>query len=409
METITLTLTAMANGGAAFGRDAADRVIFVPFAIPGERVEVTVIDDKKHFAQARLVRVLAEAADRVAPRCPHFGDCGGCQFQHIDYPAQLRFKEAVIKDQMARIGGLQQVPLRHMIANPAPWQDAIEVNFDATADGQPGFWFPTTNQVTPIETCYLIRPELVDFYRQVDLQLPDLRHLRLRLGDGGACMAALETTGVEPPDLETDMPVSVTLLLPDGTAANLIGDNYLVQSVKGRDFRVSAGCYFPPSPAVTGQLIDTVLGCASLSGREQILELYSGVGTLTAFLAPQAAEIIAVERNEDAAADAAVNLDEFDNVSLYVGLVEEILPLLEIKPDLVIADPPSAGLGPAAVDGIVATAAPRLIYISSDVATLARDGRSLTQAGYRLVELQPIDMFPQTYRCQIVSLWQAAG
>jgi 23S rRNA (uracil1939-C5)-methyltransferase len=205
------------------------------------------------------------------------------------------------------------------------------------------------------------------------------------------------------------MAVSVALLLPDGTAANLIGDNALVQSVKGRDFRVSAGCYFPSSPAVSGHLVDTVLDYASLTGRERVLELYSGVGTLTAFLAPQAAELVAVERNEDAAADAAVNLDEFDNIALYVGAVEEVVPLLAMTPDVIIADPPPAGLGPSAVNSIVATGAGRLVYISSDVATLARDSRSLTEAGYRLVELQPIDMFPQTYRAQIVALWQRPG
>lgn len=409
METITLTLTNMANGGAALGRDSSDRVIFVPFTIPGEQVEVAIIEDKKRYAQGQLVKLLAEAAERVVPRCPHFGACGSCHFQHIDYPAQLRFKETVIRDQMARIGGLQQVPVKSMIANPAPWLDAVEVHFDATLDGRPGFWFPAANQVMTIETCYLIRPELIELYRQVDLELPDLRHLSLRLGDDGSFLAALETDGVEPPELETDMPVSITLLLPDGTAANLIGDNYLVQAAKGRDFRVSAGCYFPPSPAATGPLIDTVVAYANLSGREQVLELYSGVGTLTAFLSPQASELIAIEQNEDAAADAAVNLQEFDNIALYVGLVEEVLPMLAVDADIVIADPPSVGLGPAAVDAIVATAARRLIYLSRDVATLARDSRLLTSKGYRLVELQPIDMFPQTYHSQIVSFWQLAS
>jgi 23S rRNA (uracil1939-C5)-methyltransferase len=198
-------------------------------------------------------------------------------------------------------------------------------------------------------------------------------------------------------------------MLPDGRSVNLIGDNYLVQTVKGRYFRVTAGCFFWPSPPATDLLVDSVLQYAELSGAETVLELFAGVGTLTAFLAPEAAEVTGVEVNPDAVADAAINLDEFDNVTLFEGPAEEILPLLELDPDVVVIDPPPSGLPLPVLDKIVDLRPERIVYVSSDVATLARDGRRLATAGYELVEVQPLDMYPQTSRIQTVSSWERGG
>jgi 23S rRNA (uracil1939-C5)-methyltransferase len=151
---------------------------------------------------------------------------------------------------------------------------------------------------------------------------------------------------------------------------------------------------------------DTVLRYAALDGGELVLDAYCGVGMLTAFLAEAAAEIVGVEVAPDAVADAAVNLEATDNVSLYLGTVEEVLPSLAVRPNAAVVDPPADGLSKEAVEAVVALAPRRLIYVSSDVATLARDGRQLHQAGYRPLEVQPIDMLPQTYHVHTVSLWQ---
>ncbi|MGW8318026.1 MAG: class I SAM-dependent RNA methyltransferase [Candidatus Promineifilaceae bacterium] len=408
-QIFSLTLTDMANGGLALGRDANERVIFVPQAIPGERVLVSLVEDKKRYGRARLVEVLETSPERVTPQCPHFGPCGGCQFQHIAYPAQLRYKEAVVRDQLERIGGLSQAEVRPVIANPQPWAYGIEVNFQITDDGRIGFWSPEQGDIMPIETCLIIRPALLELFQDIDLQLFELRQLTLRVGDGDSLLAALEVEGLEAPSLETDFPISVAILLLDNTAANLIGDNYLVQTIKGRDFRVSAGSFFYPSPPATESLVDVVCDYARLSGQETVLELYTGVGTLTAFMAPVAAELIGIELNPDTVADAAVNLEAQENVSLYEGPVEEILPLLNIDAEVWVVDPPPEGLLPSVIDQVAHHRPARLVYVSSDVATLARDGRRLAQAGYRLVEVQPIDMAPQTYHVLTVSQWQADG
>jgi 23S rRNA (uracil1939-C5)-methyltransferase len=211
--------------------------------------------------------------------------------------------------------------------------------------------------------------------------------------------------GAEPPLLEVDFPVSVAIVLPDRNAASLIGDPYLVQEVKGRSFRVSPGCFFQPSPAAAEILIETLLSYASLKDEHTVLEAYSGVGMLTAFLATEAREVTAIEVNGDAVADFIGNLDYLDNVSLYQGLVEETLPMLDIKPDVMVVNPGASGLAAPVVGNIKDKKPRRLIYISSEVATLARDGKALNRAGFRLIEVQPLDMHPQTYLVDTVSLW----
>jgi 23S rRNA (uracil1939-C5)-methyltransferase len=244
--------------------------------------------------------------------------------------------------------------------------------------------------------------------QDIDLDLPDLRQLTLRVGVDGALLAALEVEGIEPPELETDFPISVALVLPDDTAASLVGENYLVQSVKERDFRVSPGVFFQPSLAGAELIVAVVLSYASLTGRETVVEGYSGVGMLTAFLAGVAAEVLGIEANPDAVADAAINLDDTQNVTLYQGSVEQILPALNVRPAVTVVNPPSGGLSAAAIRAIVDKSPRRLIYISSEVATLARDGKQLGRSGYKLEEIQPIDVTPQAYQIDTVSLWQRA-
>jgi len=272
-------------------------------------------------------------------------------------------------------------------------------------NGGLGFWSPAEKRVIPIETCPISHPALVELLQDIDLDLPGLRKLTLRVGDDEALLAAVEVDGVEPPALEADFPLSVVIVLPDDTAVNLFGDNFTIHSIKGRDFRVSAGCYLPPGAAGMELVVETVQRYARLSGQERVLELYSGVGILTAFLAAEAAEVVAVEVNPDAVADTAVNV-EADNVSLYEGAVEDVLPELDIKPDVLVLHPPKEGLSREAAKLVAGYQPSRIVYASLDIATFARDGRAFERNGYRLVEIQPIDMRPQTFHVDMVGVWE---
>jgi 23S rRNA (uracil1939-C5)-methyltransferase len=398
----------MGNGGVAFGRDDDNRMVFVPFGIPSEQVVVELTEEKKRFARGRIVELLKASPKRSEPPCPHFGTCSGCHFQHILYPEQLKFKQHVVREQLDRLGGISQAPVRPTIAHPSPWSYAAEIEFSPTKENKPGFWSSVINQVISIDTCLIIHERLLALIRDFDLILPGLWKLRLRIGKGDTLMAIIEIAGIDPPILEADFPISVAMLLPDGTAANLIGDNYLLQTINGRDFRISAGCHFHVSPPMSGKIVDTIINFLDLDGTENLLEFYSGAGILTSFLAPHVATITAVEINPDATRDAAYNLDNVDNISLYEGSVEEITPLLDIEPDVIIVDPPSAGLPPTIIDEIARRQPAKMIYSSSDVATFARDARRLIRAGFLLVEVQPIDVYPQNFQVQTVSYWNSA-
>ncbi|MBK8905112.1 MAG: class I SAM-dependent RNA methyltransferase [Anaerolineaceae bacterium] len=405
MEMITLDVTEMAHGGSAIGRARRGRTVFVPLTIPGEKVRAQIVSEKNKYAQAELIQVLQPSPERVAPRCQHFGVCGGCHFQHMAYAAQLAAKESVVRDQLARLGGFKSANVQPVVPNSEPYAYQVEMVLSPAGNGRLGYWSPIKREVIAIEECPISRPELVALLHDVELDLPGLRKLSLRIGDDEALLAAIEVDDVEPPELEADFPISVAIVLPDKTAASLVGDFYSVQQVNGRDFRVSPGVDMATSPTAMQAVVQTVLRYAALTGQETVIELFSGVGTLTAFLAERAKEVIAVERNSDAVEDLAVNLDDRENVALYEEDVEVVLPTLPTGVEVMVVHPWANGLSRQAISAIGRAAPHRLIYVSSDVATLARDGRSLHQSGYQLVEVQPIDMRPQTFHIETVSLW----
>ena len=406
MKDLTLKMADFAYGGSVIGREKRGRPVFVQGTIPGETVRAAVFQDKGRYARANLVDVIHASSKRVQPRCPHFGVCSGCHYQHMTYQTQLLAKQDVVRDQLNRIGKLKKPKVLPTLPNPAPWSYAIEVSLSPTEDGRLGFWSSKLQQVIPIETCSILQPNLLELFQDIDLELEGLRKLTLRIDSGGNMLAALEVDGVEPPQLEVDFPVSVAIVLPDRNAASLIGDPYLVQEVKGLRFRVSPGCFFQPSLIAAELLLDVVLAYAGLNGKERVVEAYSGVGMLTAFLAAEARDVVAIEVNDDAVADLVANLDHLDNVRLYHGLVEETLPALDARPDLLVVNPGTRGLSAPVVGNIKKMGPRRLIYVSSELASLARDAKTLSRAGFRLVEAQPIDIHPQTYRIDTVSVWK---
>ena len=424
MKTIKVKIESMANGGAGMGVDGDKRPFFIPYTIPGETVTATVTMEKKGFSRARLDEILAFSPDRVEPRCTHFGVCGGCHFQHINYEAQLKYKREVVHEQLARIGGVEtdaSTPLstsvRPTVPHPSPWAYRIDVELSpiksdsgvssAESTSKLGFWSPSERRVIPIEHCPLIDPRLQQLWDDVDLSLPDLRKLTLRVGTDGDLLAAFEVDDVEPPDIQVDFPLSVAIVMPDKTAASLIGDHYLLQTVNDRPFRVSPGCFFHPSPVMAGKMVEAVMAYADLGDGGNVLELYSGVGMLTAFLAEKASAIATVESNPDAADDMAANLAAFDNITLYNGVVTEVLDMLDLgsPPDVVVVNPPRGGMGKTAVKLTAATHPQRIIYVSSDIATLARDAKLFDRFGFRMAEIRPFDMTPHHYQVDTVALF----
>ncbi|MCX7682353.1 MAG: 23S rRNA (uracil(1939)-C(5))-methyltransferase RlmD [Anaerolineae bacterium] len=406
-ETFTLQLTAIAHGGAALGRYEG-QVIFVPYGLPGETVRVTCErDSRERYAFAQLVEVLTPAQDRTVPLCPYFGQngCGGCQWQHIAYPAQLRYKASILADQLMRIGKITVPPVKPVLPAPSDWAYRNHARFHPAAEGL-GFQAAGGSGVVAIEECLVLHPLLSELYAALDLECEGLLALSLRAGCAtGDRMLVFEMEDDLPPALEIDVPVSCVLLLSDGRYVNLIGYNHITEIVAGHRYRISAPSFFQVNTAQAERLVQLVLEYAGLRGDETVLDAYCGVGLFTTHLAERAALVVGIELASAAVADLLENTAAQENVEVIEGPVEAVLPELDVPVDIAVVDPPRAGMERAALDALIERRPARIVYVSCDPATLARDARRLGEAGYRLVEVQPVDMFPQTYHIESVALF----
>jgi len=397
----------MAHGGAALGRYEG-RVLFVPYAIPGETVRVEIVEAHERWARARLLEVVEPSLDRIAdPQCPHFGPsrCGGCHWQHIAYPAQLAYKKEVVLDQLARIGKIAGPPVHEVIPSPSPWGYRNQVQLRPAGDGALGFVRAGNDGIQPIRTCPIMHPLLAELFDQLDLDFPDLARLTLRAGVAtGDAMAILETREDEPPEIAVDLPLSVNFMLSDGTPVTLVGNAWIAEEVAGRLWRVSAPSFFQVNREMAEQLVQVVRDYAAPRETETLLDLYAGVGLFGLTLAPLAGRAFLVEENPHAVADALENAAGQENVTLLEGPVEEALAEWEEPVDIVVLDPPRGGCAPDVPAALSRLAPARLVYVSCDPATLARDLRRLLEGPFRLIDVQPLDMFPQTYHIECVAL-----
>jgi 23S rRNA (uracil1939-C5)-methyltransferase len=407
-ETIDLHLTAMAHGGSALGRHQ-DRVLFVPYAIPGERVQVEIVEAHTRWAKTRLLDVLEASPHRVEPPCPHFGPgkCGGCHLQHIAYEAQAEFKHAVVVDQLARLGGLRDVNVRDIIGAAEPWGYRNHAQFSINPTGRLGFLTADTHHVVPVEECLILDPLLDNLWAALDMEWPQLHRLSLRCGSAtGDLMAIFELDHYQDFDIEVDFPVSCVLLLADGEIVVLMGNPFLAEHV---DYRISAGSFFQVNTGGAEALVALVRDALNPAGSEALLDLYCGVGLFGLALAGDVGSVVGVESDPGATADLRHNAQGLQQVEILEGKVQAALSRLDTPVDLLLLDPPRAGAGARVVGEIARLAPQRVAYVSCDPATLARDARHLADVGYQLEELQPLDLFPQTYHVESVALFVPGG
>jgi len=405
-ETITLDLNAMAYGGEAIGRHEG-RAIFVPYAIPGERVRVEITEDHGRYARARLVELVKPSPVRVDPPCPYFGQdkCGGCQWQHIETAVQPRLKGLVTLDQLERVGKFREPTVFEPFADESGWEYRNHALFRVNSEGRLGFLSAQSHDVYPVDDCMILHPLLNSLLRSLDMTYPELEWMELRAGTAtGDLMLLLQAREEQAPSLEVDFPVSIVQVDHDDGIVPLIGLDYILERIHEREFRISATSFFQVNSSQAAELVNIVMGALDLQGTEHVLDAYCGVGLFTAFIATEAERVTGIEVNPPAIADANHNLADADNVDLLEGAVEDMLAEVDGKIDAVVVDPPRAGLGPEVIDALAERRPERLVYVSCDPATLARDCQRLARKGYTLEWVQPVDLFPQTYHIENVAL-----
>ena len=411
-------------GGEALGRLSDGRAVFVPYALPGETVRVRLVEDKKSFARAELIEIISPSAHRIKPKCPHFFTppvsplfaggteggvaCGGCHYQHISYEDQLQIKTEVLRDQLNRIGKIENPPIQPMVPCPQPWNYRNHVQFHISPDGRLGFQAPRADAIIPIEECHLPEQAINQLWPQLDIEsIPGLDRIGVRLGVNDDLMIVLESSDPQPVGLNVDMPISVVHLGPGGSLV-MAGDDHIVSEVSERLFRVSAASFFRVNTTMAEKMAAHLLDNLSLTKDTILIEAYCGVGFFSALLAPHVGRLVSIETSPNACQDFTTNLDEFDHVELYEAAVEDVLPALDLQPDVILVDPARSGLARGALDGILSLAPQTLAYISCDPATLGRDAKRLSSGGYQLQKITLFDLSPQTYHIESISFWVKA-
>lgn len=438
---VTLTLSGIAHGGEAIGH-AQGKIVFVPYAIPGETVQVEIVEDKPKWSRARLLKVIQPSPDRRQPPCPYFGAgrCGGCQWQHIAYERQLALKQEIVADQLRRLGGIANPPVLDIIALAD--DDGLldfgyrnHVQLAANASGGLGFvregagMGREETDVITIDQCLLLHPLVDELHQALRLAEEESREeegeavrvqrVSLRAGlRSGQQLLLFETADDRAPGLLVeDWPVAAALKRGDGSTLGLIGEPWLEEVAGGRVFRLSATSFFQVNTVGAEAMVELAADMLKPQRHETLLDGYCGVGLFGLSLAGQVRALVGIESSPAACEDFAWNARDLDNASLFEGPVAEVLAALpapgdERQPDapaafdLAIIDPPRSGAGPEVTAQLRRLAIPRLLYVSCDPATLARDARLLLASGYQLASVQPLDLFPQTFHIESLALFE---
>jgi len=437
-----------------------DMVVFVKDVAPGDVVDLKVTKHKKSFMEARPLHFHKLSELRTEPFCQHFGICGGCKWQHIPYSLQLEYKQQQVIDNFERIGKLQIGQILPIVPSEETqyYRNKLEYTFsinrwltrEEISTGEDfdrralGFHIPQSfEKILPIEHCYLqpepsnsVRLALDEFAKTHDISFYDhvkhkgiLRNLIIRTSNAGELMVIVQFGGDAQQAPETVEKVMSFLKerFPEITSLQYIinpkkndtyfdlevnlysGYDYITEKMEDLTFRISPKAFYQTNAKQAYELYKVARSFADLKGDEVVYDLYTGTGTIANFVAKQAKEVVGIEYIEDAIQDAKVNaqLNQMDNTLFYAGDIKDTLNdqfLAEHqRPDVIITDPPRSGMHPDVVQKLLEVAARRIVYVSCNPATQARDISALSEK-YELVKLQPVDMFPHTHHVESVAL-----
>jgi len=403
---VQLTVGELAHGGAALAR-VDGRVVFVEGAIPGETVEADITHRRKDFWRAQATAVLEPAATRVDPPCPYFkAGCGGCQLQYLAYPEQLAQKRQVLHRQLERAHLEFPIDRIDVLGMDDPWRYRLRGEFHVLRRGGTvslGFYRKHTYQTLPIDAC-LIHAEVIEralpaFARAAeDPAAGRVTALQFTWAPG---TSDLLWSPYPPGSADPGFGTRAAGWVPE---LNLNDDSIGIEDA-GRHFRVRPEAFVQVNWRQRDVLYQRAVAFAQLSGRERVVDAYAGIGMLTARLADHATDVVAIEESPYAVRLGELNmqLNGCGNVSYRRGRVEDAAPLLEGDVDVLVLDPPRAGCAESAIEAMADLKPPRVVYISCDPSTLARDVSRFCAAGrYTLVEVAFVDMFPQTYHIEAV-------
>jgi 23S rRNA (uracil1939-C5)-methyltransferase len=358
--------------------------------IPGEDVEVEVIRTTRQFVAARVVKIYKASPHRVAPPCAYFGPCTGCEWQHIDYTHQLALKHELVSNAFSETRELSDVKILDVIPSGQTYGYRNHARFTVGPKGKLGFINRTTRSFIPIDKCQIMDPRINSALQALQGYCGETSQVAVRLGVNTGEML------IQPP------------LLTHGIAI-ATGQTYYRESVAGMSFRIGSPSFFQVNTPQIQVMVEHVKEQLNLQGSEILIDAYAGVGTFAGLLSRYVKKVIAVEESKAAINDAKANLATFENIELYQRRVEDAFQKLAIAEAIVLLDPPRSGCHPRVLETLAHMRPDRVVYISCDPKTLARDLKHLVSGGYRVVTVQPIDLFPHTHHIECVVTLHLAG
>lgn len=407
----------IAFGGSGLGKDDG-KVFFVRGGLPKDILEIKIIKDKGKYAEAVISKIIKPSPDRIEPLCPVFNLCGGCQLQNLNYPAQLREKENILKETLGRIGGLHDTPIEPIVPSPDEFGFRNKVTLSAwfyKSHWHLGYNQKGSTRKVPIESC----PISTDI---VDKTIKRLSQVLVSLGDPHFPLDKIHISSNGVKSQITLVPLhnrkGDTLKTlhrhlkrhPETENVSIagIGETGFEFSILENKFMTTPSAFTQVNSSVNELMIKTVLEWAELSEATTVLDLYSGIGNFSIPLALKSKEVLGVEisKNSVKLANKNLELNSINNTVFQNASSEDAVNILndqEEKFDLVVLDPPREG-AKEIIDGLVKLSPEKIIYISCDPATLARDLGKLSESGYKVEKVRPFDMFPQTFHIESVTL-----
>lgn len=443
-DRIQVTIEDMGDTGEGIGKTDG-YTWFVKDAVIGDEVEAKVMKTKKSYGFARLEKIINASPSRVTPRCPVARQCGGCQLQAMDYNEQLAYKERKIYNNITRIGGFDEVPMLPIMGMDEPWRYRNKAQFPwgLDKDGKiiTGFYAGRTHAIIENGDCLLGIEENREILKIIKNHLERchirpydeashsglIRHTLIRKGfHTGELMVCQVINGKSLPHQDelteqllkipgmTSISVNInrdqTNVILGNEVINLYGPGYITDSIGGVKYRISPLSFYQVNPVQTEKLYSTALEYAGLTGGETVWDLYCGIGTISLFLAQKAKKVYGVEIVPQAIDDARENarINGIENVEFFVGKAEEVLPREyeknQVYADVIVVDPPRKGCDEVCLDTIVKMGPKRVVYVSCDSATLARDMKYLAERGYEVVKVRGCDMFPHSGHVETIVL-----
>ena len=403
LHPLRIELMRMAPTGEAIGKHEG-LVVFVPYGMPGDLVEVEIVHKRRSFSRGRILNILRPSPARTAPECKYFQTCGGCEWQHISYEQQLLFKTQAVHEQLTRIGKFAQVAVESCIPSPTQYHYRNHTQFVVSPHGVLGYREAGSQTVIEVDHCPVIATAL-------SAKL-DLETRNPSLPDSLLATALNEATAHEVNEIHLRAgantgEVTAFVTNPDGVIKTMGDTGVINERIGAHAYRISPGSFFQINTKVTETLVSLVLKALGLGVEDDVLDLYCGVGLFTAPIAAQCHFVMGIEANPSATADALVNLKSFPNAVIMTADMTDALarPELNHRWDAIVVDPPRAGVEYESLLDILKLKPARLVYVSCDPATLARDARIICDRGYTLGTVQPLDMFPQTHHVETVALF----